>query len=121
MRVTAGPLTRRRHKRLLKLTKGYRLRFKNLFKRAFIKTMNARRHAFRCRRIKKREYRSIWIVRINAAIRQIDPKFNYSKFINGLKKAGIEMNRKMMAELAYRDMGAFGKLLEAAKSKLKAA
>ena len=92
MRVTAGPLTRRRHKRLLKNTKGYRHGLKNLFKRAFQKTMKARTHAYRSRKVKKRDFRSLWIIRINAAIREIDPAFSYSKFICGLRKSGMDMN-----------------------------
>jgi len=118
MRVTAGPLTRRRHKRLLKNTKGYRHGLKNLFKRAFIKTMNARKHAYRGRKQKKRDYRSLWIVRLNAAIRQVDPEFSYSRFVCGLRKAGIEVDRKMLAEIAYNDMDTFTQIVEAAKAQL---
>lgn len=116
MRVSAGPLTRRRHKRLLKKTKGYRHGLKNLYKRAFQKTMKAQVHAFRGRKQKKRDFRSLWIVRINAAIRQLDPSYSYSRFVNGLRKAGIELNRKMLADVAYHDMETFAKVLEAAKA-----
>lgn len=116
MRVSAGPVTRRRHKRLLKKTKGYRHGLKNLYKRAFQKTMKAQVHAFRSRKVKKRDFRRLWIVRINAAIREVDPQYSYSRFVNGLRKAGIEINRKMLADLAYHDMAAFTKVVEAAKA-----
>ncbi len=116
MRVSAGPLTRRRHKRLLKKTKGYRHGLKNLYKRAHEKTMKAQVHAYVGRKQKKRDYRRLWIVRINAAIRQLDPSYSYSRFINGLRKAGIELNRKMMADVAFHDMDTFGAILEAAKN-----
>jgi large subunit ribosomal protein L20 len=116
MRVSAGPLTRRRHKRLLKKTKGYRHGLKNLYKRAAEKTMKAQVHAFRGRKQKKRDYRSLWIVRINAAIRLLDPNYSYSRFTHGLRQAGIELNRKMLADIAFHDMETFSKILETAKA-----
>ncbi len=116
MRNPAGPVTRRRHKKLLKLAKGRRHGFKNLYKRAFLRQMNALKHAYRSRKVKKRDFRSLWIIRINAAIRELDPAYNYSRFMCGLKKAGIEMDRKSLADLAFNDLGAFAKIVEAAKA-----
>lgn len=116
MRVTAGPVTRRRHKRLLKKNKGFRHGLKSLYKRAFMANMKAQKNAFRDRKKKKRDYRSLWIVRINAAIRQIDPDYSYSRFMHGLKTAGVEVDRKMLAEVAFHDMETFAKFVEAAKA-----
>lgn len=116
MRVTAGPLTRRRHKRLLKRNKGYRHGLKNLFRRAADKRMTADRNAYKGRKQKKRDFRALWIVRINAAIRIVDPSYSYSRFMHGLRKAGIDVNRKMLADLAYNDMDTFAKVVEAAKA-----
>jgi large subunit ribosomal protein L20 len=115
MRATAGPVTRRRHKRLLKQNKGFRHGLKSLYKRAFMARMKAQKNAFRDRKKKKRDYRALWIVRINAAIRQLDPNYSYSRFMHGLKAAGVEVDRKMLAEVAYQDMETFAKFLAAAK------
>lgn len=116
MRNTAGKVTRRRHKKLLKEAKGFRHGRKNLFKRAKEAVMSARQHAFADRRKKKGNMRSLWIIRINAAIRAIDPEYSYSRFICGLKKANIGLDRKILADMAVQDSQEFKKIVELAKT-----
>ncbi|MCI1284273.1 50S ribosomal protein L20 [Lacticaseibacillus songhuajiangensis] len=112
-RVKGGIVTRKRRKKVLKLAKGYRGSKHRLFKSANTQVMVSYRYAFRDRRAKKREYRSLWITRINAAARLND--ISYSKLMHGLKVAGIDMNRKMLADLAVNDAAAFTALAETAK------
>lgn len=112
-RVKGGTVTRKRRKKILKLAKGYRGSKHRLFKAANAQVMVSYRYAFRDRRAKKREFRSLWITRINAAARLND--ISYSKLMHGLKVAGIDMNRKMLADLAISDASAFASLAEAAK------
>lgn len=115
-RVKRGVSARRRHKKILQLAKGYqgaRSRVYRVAKQAVIK---AGQYAYRDRKQKKRQFRALWIMRINAATR--DFGMSYSKFINGMKKAGIEMDRKILADLAVRDHAAFGKLVEQAKAQM---
>ena len=112
-RVKRGVTARARHKKILKLAKGYfgnRSRVYRVAKQAVIK---ASQYAFRDRKQRKRQFRSLWIVRINAACRQND--LGYSQFINGLKKAGIELDRKVLADLAMLDAAAFQELIVEAK------
>ncbi len=116
-RVKKGVTAHRRHKKILKLAKGYRGSKSKLFKKANETVMKALYYARRDRRAKKGEFRKLWIARINAAARING--ISYSQLINGLKKAGVEVNRKMLADLAVSDMPAFGKLVETAKSQLK--
>ena len=116
MRVKGGPQTQRRHKKVLALTKGQRGSKHKLFKRANEAMMKSLEYAYRDRRVRKREFRKVWIARINAATRQND--MSYSKFMNGLKKAGIELDRKVLADIAVNDSVAFGKLVETAKAAL---
>lgn len=116
MRVKGGPQTQRRHKKVLALTKGQRGSKHKLFKRANEAMMKSLEYAYRDRRVRKREFRKLWIARINAATRQND--MSYSKFMNGLKKAGIELDRKVLADIAVNDSVAFGKLVETAKAAL---
>ena len=116
-RVKKGVTALRRHKKILKLAKGYRGSKSKLFKKANETVMKALYYARRDRRAKKGEFRKLWIARINAAARING--ISYSQLINGLKKAGVEVNRKMLADLAVSDMPAFGKLVETAKSQLK--
>lgn len=113
MRVKAGVVTRRRHKRVLKLTKGQFGARHALFKRAHEAMMKSLAYAYKDRRERKRDFRRLWIVRINAAVRAHG--LTYGKFISGLRKAGVEVNRKILAEMAVRDQGAFAKLVEVAK------
>lgn len=116
-RVKKGVTAHRRHKKILKLAKGYRGSKSKLFKKANETVMKALYYARRDRRAKKRDFRKLWIARINAAARING--ISYSQMINGLNKAGIEVNRKMLADLAVNDMPAFGKLVETAKAQLQ--
>ncbi|MCB0196904.1 MAG: 50S ribosomal protein L20 [Anaerolineae bacterium] len=116
VRVKGGPQTQRRHKKVLALTKGQRGSKHKLFKRANEAMMKSLEYAYRDRRVRKREFRKLWIARINAASRQND--MSYSTFMNGLKKAGIELDRKVLADIAVSDAAAFTKLVETAKAAL---
>ena len=113
-RVKSGVQTKRRHKKILKEASGYFGSKHRLFKSAKEQLMHSSVYAYRDRRQKKREFRKLWITRINAACRMND--ISYSKFINGLNKAGIEINRKMLAEIAINDMDAFKELVEVSKT-----
>ena len=115
-RVKTGVTAHRRHKKILKLAKGYRGARSKQFKKANEVVMKALFYARRDRRAKKGEFRKLWIARINAAARING--ISYSQLINGLKKAGIEVNRKMLADVAINDAAAFAKLVEVAKSNL---
>ena len=116
-RVKKGVTAHRRHKKILKLAKGYRGSKSKLFKKANETVMKALFYARRDRRTKKREFRKLWIARINAAARING--MSYSQMINGLTKAGIVVNRKMLADLAVTDMNVFGQLVATAKEQLK--
>ena len=113
-RVKSGVQTKRRHKKVLKEASGYFGSKHRLYKTAKEQLMHSSVYAYRDRRQKKREFRKLWITRINAACRMND--ISYSKFINGLTKAGVEVNRKMLSELAINDMDAFKALVSIAKS-----
>ena len=115
-RVKGGTVTRQRRKRTIKLAKGYYGAKSISFKMAKQQVMKSYMYAYRDRRQTKRNFRRLWITRINAAARQNG--MSYSTFMNGLKKAGIEMNRKMLADLAVHDAEAFAQLVEQAKSAL---
>ena len=115
-RVKSGVTAHARHKKILKLAKGYRGTRSRLFKKANETVMKALFYARRDRRAKKGEFRKLWIARINAAARING--ISYSQLINGLKKAGIEVNRKMLADLAVNDSAAFAQLVVAAKEQL---
>lgn len=115
-RVKGGTVTRKRRKRVLKLAKGYYGSKHTLFKTAKEQVMNSYNYAYRDRRQKKRDFRKLWIARINAAARMNG--LSYSKFMYGLKTAGVEMNRKILAELAVNDAAAFTALAETAKTAL---
>ena len=115
-RVKVGVTAHRRHKHILKLAKGYYGSRSKQFKKANELVMKALSYARRDRRAKKREYRRLWIARINAAARMNG--LSYSKFMHGLKVANIEMNRKMLAEMAVNDAEGFATLAELAKTKL---
>lgn len=116
-RVKKGVTAHRRHKKILKLAKGYRGARHRLFKKANESVMHSLSYAHRDRRAKKRDFRKLWIARINAAARIND--ISYSQFMNGLHKAGISINRKMLADLAINDMSAFAQLVSAAKQQLQ--
>ncbi|HEU4558115.1 MAG TPA: 50S ribosomal protein L20 [Longimicrobium sp.] len=106
----------RRKRQILADAKGYFGRRKNLYKTAKEAVERARRYAYRDRKNRKREFRRLWIIRINAAARTHE--LSYSRFMDGLKKAGIEIDRKVLADLAVREPQAFGQLASAAKSSL---
>jgi large subunit ribosomal protein L20 len=112
-RVKRGTKRRAKRKKLLKLASGYRLTKGKLYRAAREAVQKGLGYAYRDRRNKKRDFRGLWIVRINAAARQHD--LSYSRFIAGLKKAGISLNRKMLADLAVSDSAAFSHLANLAK------
>lgn len=112
-RVKGAMHTRKRRKKILKLAKGYRGAKSKLFKTANQAVMKSLSYAYRDRKQKKRNFRQLWIARINAAARMNG--ISYSKFMNGLKKNGIEINRKMLSEIAVSDPAAFAKLVEKVK------
>lgn len=116
-RVKTGVVRRRRHKKILKLARGfYSARHKH-FRKAKEQLERSFVYAYRDRRRKKRDFRRLWIVRINAACRLND--ISYSRFINGLKKAKIELDRKVLADLAMNDAAGFAKVVESVKKVLK--
>ncbi|USS91183.1 50S ribosomal protein L20 [Fructilactobacillus carniphilus] len=115
-RVKGGTATRNRRKRVLKLAKGYRGGKHRLFKTAKDQVMKSREYAFRDRRNNKGNFRKLWITRINAAARMND--ISYSKLMHGLKAANIDVNRKMLADLAVNDADAFAALVAEAKKAL---
>jgi len=116
-RVKGGTVTRKRRKRVLKLAKGYYGSKRTLFKTAKQQVMKSGQYAYRDRRQKKRDFRKLWITRINAAARMND--MSYNKLMHGLKLAGIDINRKMLSELAIHDADAFTHLADQAKAALK--
>ena len=122
-RVKNGAVTKARHKKVLKQAKGYFGSKHRLYKSAKEQLMHSGQYAFRDRKQKKREFRKLWITRINAACRENG--ISYSRFIEGLNKAGVEVNRKMLSEIAINDPKAFTELVEVAKKgkegKIKAA
>ncbi len=113
-RVRNGVVTKQRHKKILKEARGYFGSKHREFKSAKEQLMHAGQYAYRDRRQKKREFRKLWIVRINAACRENE--ISYSRFIEGLNKAGIEVNRKMLSEIAINDPKAFSELVKVAKT-----
>ncbi len=116
-RVKTGIVRRRRHKKILKLAKGFYSGRRKHFRKAKEQLERSMYYAFRDRKQKKREFRKLWIIRINAACRLND--ISYSRFINGLKKAGIELDRKILADMAMNDAAAFSTVVEQAKAALK--
>jgi len=113
-RVKGGPRTRRRHKKVLKLTKGQKGTKHALFRRAHEAMMKSLYYAYRDRRNRKRDMRRLWIARINAAARQCG--LSYSRFMHGLKRAGVELDRKVLADMAVKDAAAFARLAEIARA-----
>jgi large subunit ribosomal protein L20 len=116
MRVKRGFKARRRRKKVLKLAKGYRGGRSKLFRTAADAVDKALMYAYRDRRVRKRDFRKLWITRINAAVRMHN--LSYSKFIHGLKLAGVELDRKVMAELAISDPAGFAKITDLAAQQL---
>jgi len=115
-RVKGGPHTRRRHKKILKLAKGYWGQRHRVFRRANEAVLKALWYAYRDRRVRKRDFRRLWIARINAAARQNG--LSYSRFVHGLKRANVALDRKILADLAVRDGETFARLVEVAKDAL---
>jgi large subunit ribosomal protein L20 len=117
-RVKRGVTARARHKKVLEQAKGYRGRRKNVYRIAKEAVMKAGQYAYRDRRQRKRQFRSLWIARINAAARELG--MTYSTMMNGLKKAAVEIDRKVLADLAVFDKPAFAKIADQAKAGLAA-
>ena len=117
-RTKGGPRAHARHKKILKLAKGYRNRHSKCFRVALRRVEKGLQYAYRDRRNKKREFRSLWIMRINAAVRQHG--LTYSKFMGAVLKAGIAIDRKILADMAMHDAAGFAKIVETAKKKLAA-
>ena len=115
-RIKGAMMTRKRRNKILKAAKGYWGAKSKHFKMAKQAVMKSGNYAFAGRKMKKRDFRRLWIARISAAAKMNG--MNYSTFMNGLKKSGIEMNRKMLSEIAIADPAAFAKLVETAKSAL---
>ncbi len=116
-RVKGALSTRKRRKKVLKLAKGYFGAKSKLFKTAKNAVMKSGNYAYIGRKLKKRDFRRLWITRISAAAKRCG--MNYSTFMNGIKKSGIEMNRKMLSEIAVKDPAAFASLAETAKAALR--
>ena len=117
-RVTSGKVTHARHKKVVKAAKGYYGRRKNTFKTAKQAVDKARQYATRDRKQRKRNFRALWIQRINAAVRAEEGNLTYSQFICGLNRAGIEIDRKMLADLAVREPRAFSEIVRKARAAL---
>lgn len=115
-RIKRGVTAHARHKKVFSMAKGYRGRSKNVFRVAIEKVEKALQYAYRDRRAKKRNFRTLWIQRINAATRLHD--MTYSRFISGLNQAGIELDRKVLADIAVKEPEAFAKLVDSAKAAL---
>jgi len=119
-RVTRGVTSQARHKKIVKMAKGYRGRSKNCFRIAKLRVEKGLQYAYRDRRTRKRDFRALWIQRINAGAREHG--LNYSQFMNGLIKAGIAVDRKMLADLVVHEPEAFKSLVEqSSKALVKAA
>ena len=115
-RVKRGVVARNKHKKVLKQAKGYYGARRKVYRVAKQAVIKAGQYSYRDRRARKRQFRRLWIVRINAAARQFG--LSYSRFMDGLNKAGIEVDRKVLADLAVNDIAAFGALAEKAKTQL---
>ena len=120
MRVKSGTVAHRRHKKVTDQAKGYYGRRKNTFKVAKQAVDKANQYATRDRKNRKRQFRALWIQRINAAVRSHDEALTYSKFMGGLQKAGIEVDRKVLADLAVHEPDAFGTIVDKVKAALAA-
>ena len=116
-RVTSGVPRHAKKKKYLRAARGYFGGRSKLWRIAKNAVERGWAYSYRDRKQRKRDFRRLWIARINAAVRAEDPDFNYSRFMNGLKNAGIEVNRKVLADIAVRDPSAFGELVRTAKAK----
>lgn len=115
-RVKRGVTTHARHKKVIKLSKGFRGRSKNCFRTAIQRLEKSWQYAYRDRRVRKRQFRSLWIQRINAAVREHG--MTYSQFMNGATKGNLDLDRKVLAELAVHNKDAFKKIVDLAKKAL---
>jgi large subunit ribosomal protein L20 len=116
MRVKTGFVRRRAHKKIIKANKGMRGASHRLFKRANEARMHAGQYAFVGRKLRKRDLRRLWITRLSAAIKEVEPNLNYSRLIARMKKAQIKLDRKILADLAVNDPGAFAAVVKASQS-----
>lgn len=111
-RAKTGTTRHRRHKKVLKLTKGFRGANSRLYKRAKEALLHSGQYAYIGRRLRKRDMRSLWITRISAGLNQIDENLQYSRFMNALKKANVGLNRKMLSEIAATDFNTFKSIVQ---------
>ena len=116
MRVSGGPASRRRHSRRKKLAEGFRGRRKNCFRLSKLAVQKAMKYAYRDRKRRKGDFRALWITRVNAAV--VMRGLSYSRFIHGLKNANIELDRKILADMAVNDERAFASVVERARAAL---
>jgi len=114
-RVKTGPYRRRRHKKVLAATSGYRMTKNRLYKVAHEAYLHAGKYAYVGRKNRKRDFRRLWITRISAGLAQVADTLKYSRLINQMSKANIQLNRKMLSEMAVRDFESFTKVVETAK------
>ncbi len=119
-RVKSGVVTHARHRKVIKAAKGYYAARSTNFRTATQAVDKAQQYATRDRKVKKRQFRALWIQRINAAVRLFDPAFTYSRLIDGLSKAGIEVDRKVLADLAVHEPEAFNAIADKARAALAA-
>jgi large subunit ribosomal protein L20 len=117
-RVKRGVTSRAKHQKIRKAAKGFYGRRKNTIRAAKNAVERSMQYAYRGRKLKKRNFRSLWIQRINAAVRSVDPKLTYSRFISGLNLAGLPIDRKMLSELAIAEPASFKLIVERAKAAL---
>ena len=115
-RVKSGTVTHARHRKVIKAAAGYYGARSRNFRTATQAVDKANQYATRDRKVRKRNFRALWIQRINAAVRELDPNLSYSRFINALTLAGIEVDRKVLADLAVHEPEAFGQIVEKAKA-----
>ena len=115
-RVKSGKVTHAAHRKVIKKAKGYYAARSTNFRTATQAVDKANQYATRDRKARKRNFRALWIQRINAAVRAVDAEMTYSRFVNGLAKAGIEVDRKVLADLAVHEPDAFGAIVEQAKA-----
>lgn len=115
-RTKTGVTRRRRHKKVLSQTKGFRGANTRLYKRANEALLHSGQYAYIGRKLRKRDFRKLWIIRIGAAVQEVDPDLNYSRFMHGLKKANITINRKMLADMAVNDFDSFTTIVQQVRS-----
>lgn len=115
-RTKTGVTRRRRHKKVLSQTKGFRGANTRLYKRAHEALLHSGQYAYIGRKLRKRDFRKLWIMRLSAAIKEVDPDLNYSRFMHGLKKANITINRKMLADMAVNDFDSFTTIVQQVRS-----